>query len=125
KTGTSDDYRDAWFVAFTPDVVTGVWVGNDNNTTMPNMTGGSLPATIWRTYMKAYMANRPTKDFDLAYSKPLEDSDFITYNIKSLSDKESGHNYAPGDLQDGEIQSDPALDPLADINAPSPPTASV
>lgn len=124
KTGTSDDYRDAWFVAFTPDVVTGVWVGNDNNTTMPNMTGGSLPATIWRTYMKTYMASKPTKNFDLAYSKPLEDSDFITYNIKNLSDKESAHSYTPGDLQDGEIQADPALDPLADVNSPNPSAAS-
>lgn len=123
KTGTSDDYRDAWFVAFTPDVVTGVWVGNDNNTTMPNMTGGSLPATIWRSFMKPYMANKPVKNFDLAYSKPLEENDFITYNIKNLSDKESGNSLSTGELQDGQIQQDPALDPLADPNAPNAPEA--
>lgn len=123
KTGTSDDYRDAWFVAFTPDVVTGVWVGNDNNTTMPNMTGGSLPATIWRSFMKPYMANKSAKAFDVAYSKPLEDRDFITYNIKNLSDKESGSGLSTGALQDGEIQQDPALDPLADPSAPEAPNA--
>lgn len=113
KTGTSDDYRDAWLVAFTPDVVTGVWVGNDDNSTMPHMTGGALPAAIWKAFMKPYMASRPAQDFDLAYSKPLEDSDFLTYNIKNLSDKESG-NGAPVAQQDPEgLPLDPSLDPGA------------
>lgn len=126
KTGTSDDYRDAWFVAFTPDVVTGVWVGNDNNTTMPGMTGGSLPASIWRTFMKGYMVGKPVQNFDLAYSKPLEDTDFTTYNMRNLSDKESASGLATGELQEGQIQQDPMLDPLSDPNAPqgqTPPYA--
>ncbi|WP_373532710.1 PBP1A family penicillin-binding protein [Vampirovibrio sp.] len=123
KTGTSDDYRDAWFVAFTPDVVTGVWVGNDNNTTMPGMTGGSLPASIWRSFMSPYMANRPVKNFDLAYSKALEDTDFVTYNIKNLSDKDSGSAFARGEVQDGEIQQDPVLDPLSDLDSDSAPAS--
>jgi penicillin-binding protein 1A len=111
KTGTSDDYRDAWFVGFTPDVVTGVWVGNDNNTPMPGMTGGSLPATIWRSFMKPYLASRPVTDFDLSYSKPLEEEDFVSYNLKNLSDKEPA-NGPGGAPQDGEMQADPLLDPL-------------
>ena len=40
KTGTSQDYRDAWFIGFTADLVTGVWVGNDDNTPMNKVTGG-------------------------------------------------------------------------------------
>ena len=48
KTGTSQNYRDAWFVGFTPDIVVGVWVGNDDNRPMNRVTGGSLPAAIWR-----------------------------------------------------------------------------
>jgi penicillin-binding protein 1A len=100
-------------VGFTPDVVTGVWVGNDNNTTMPGMTGGSLPATIWRAYMKPYMAARPTQNFDLAYSKALAETDFVTYNIKNLSDKESANAAAAQGYQDGQLQTDPALDPNA------------
>jgi penicillin-binding protein 1A len=127
KTGTSDDYRDAWFVGFTPDVVTGVWVGNDNNTMMPGMTGGSLPASIWRAYMKPYMAARPVQNFELAYSKALSDTDFITYNIKNLSDKESANGVPSHDYQDGEMQTDPNLDPLAGgegtPNAPVAPNA--
>jgi penicillin-binding protein 1A len=110
KTGTSDDYHDAWLVAFTPDVVTGVWVGNDNNTTMPGMTGGTLPAAIWRTFMKPYMASRPIRDFDLAYSKPMSEADFVTFNIKNLSDRESG-NGEPVPQQD-------PVELVPDANAP-------
>jgi penicillin-binding protein 1A len=51
KTGTTSDYRDAWFVGFTGGFVTSVWVGKDNNTPMKAVTGGSFPARLWRTFM--------------------------------------------------------------------------
>jgi 1A family penicillin-binding protein len=51
KTGTTQDYRDAWFIGFTPELVVGVWVGNDDNAPMNGVTGGSLPATIWREFV--------------------------------------------------------------------------
>jgi penicillin-binding protein 1A len=51
KTGTSDPYRDAWFVGFTTDLVVGVWVGNDDNSPMDKVTGGDLPARIWRDFV--------------------------------------------------------------------------
>jgi penicillin-binding protein 1A len=51
KTGTSSDYRDAWFLGFTGDYTTGVWLGNDNDTPMKKITGGSLPAQLWHDYM--------------------------------------------------------------------------
>jgi penicillin-binding protein 1A len=51
KTGTSQSYRDAWFVGFTPDIVVGVWVGNDDNTPTRNVTGGDLPARIWAEFV--------------------------------------------------------------------------
>ena len=63
KTGTTDSYRDAWFMGFTPDIVTGVWVGNDNNTTNGNLTGGTVPAIIWRNYMKTVTKDKPVMDF--------------------------------------------------------------
>ncbi|HBG49360.1 MAG TPA: hypothetical protein DDW90_07655 [Cyanobacteria bacterium UBA9971] len=63
KTGTTDSYRDAWFMGFTPDIVTGVWVGNDNNTTNGSLTGGTIPAIIWRNYMKAVTKDKPVMDF--------------------------------------------------------------
>jgi len=51
KTGTSQGYRDAWFVGFTGNYVAGVWVGNDDNSAMARVTGGNLPAMIWHDFM--------------------------------------------------------------------------
>lgn len=51
KTGTTSDYRDAWYVGYTPDLVTAVWVGNDDNSPMNKVTGSGLPAQIWRSFM--------------------------------------------------------------------------
>jgi penicillin-binding protein 1A len=52
KTGTSQNYRDAWFVGFTPYMVAGVWMGNDDNSATKSVTGGSLPAQVWRDVME-------------------------------------------------------------------------
>ena len=51
KTGTSSDNRDAWFIGFTDDLVAGVWVGNDDGRPMPGVTGGTLPAQIFRDFI--------------------------------------------------------------------------
>lgn len=51
KTGTTQEYRDAWFVGFTPDLIVGVWVGNDDNTPMNKVVGGDLPANIWHDFV--------------------------------------------------------------------------
>lgn len=53
KTGTTSDYRDAWFVGYTGGFVTAVWTGKDDNTTMRRVTGGGAPAEIWRSFMTA------------------------------------------------------------------------
>jgi len=57
KTGTTSDYRDAWFVGYTGGFVASVWVGKDNNTPMKAVTGGSFPARVWRTFMTAALPN--------------------------------------------------------------------
>jgi penicillin-binding protein 1A len=51
KTGTTDSYHDAWFVGFTTEIVVGVWLGNDDNSPMDKVTGGELPAKIWRDFV--------------------------------------------------------------------------
>jgi membrane peptidoglycan carboxypeptidase len=51
KTGTTQEYRDAWFVGFTSNLVTGVWVGNDDNSPMDGVVGGDIPAKIWHDFM--------------------------------------------------------------------------
>ncbi len=66
KTGTTSDYRDAWFVGYTPNLATGVWVGNDNNTAMKKVTGGTLPAPIWRNFMSAALANEAVRSIPTA-----------------------------------------------------------
>ena len=53
KTGTTSDYKDAWFVGYTGGFVTAVWVGKDDNTAMRGVTGGSSPAAIWKGFMEA------------------------------------------------------------------------
>jgi penicillin-binding protein 1A len=52
KTGTTQEHRDAWFVGFTPDLIVGVWVGNDDNTPMNKVVGGDMPAAIWRDFVE-------------------------------------------------------------------------
>jgi penicillin-binding protein 1A len=51
KSGTSQDFRDAWFVGYVGNIVTAVWVGNDNNSPMDGVTGSTIPAAIWRAFM--------------------------------------------------------------------------
>jgi 1A family penicillin-binding protein len=51
KTGTTQEYRDAWFIGFTPELIVGVWVGNDDNSPMNKVVGGDLPAAIWRDFV--------------------------------------------------------------------------
>jgi penicillin-binding protein 1A len=63
KTGTTSDFRDAWFVGYTPDLVTAVWIGNDNYSRMVDSYGGDVPARIWARFMKAALANTPPDDF--------------------------------------------------------------
>jgi penicillin-binding protein 1A len=61
KTGTTQDFHDAWFVGFTADLVCGVWIGNDDNAPMVHATGGTLPARIFHAFMSDAEAGLPVK----------------------------------------------------------------
>ncbi|HEV2187976.1 MAG TPA: penicillin-binding transpeptidase domain-containing protein, partial [Stellaceae bacterium] len=61
KTGTTQEYRDAWFIGYTADLVAGVWLGNDDNTAMEKVTGGSLPAPAWKAFMLAATQGMPVR----------------------------------------------------------------
>lgn len=52
KTGTSQNYRDAWFIGYTDRLVTGIWMGRDDSTAMERVSGGGYPARLWRGYME-------------------------------------------------------------------------
>ncbi len=59
KTGTSQDFRDAWFVGFTSQLVAGVWLGNDDNTPTKKITGGGLPVEVWSQFMRTAHRGKP------------------------------------------------------------------
>lgn len=58
KTGTSQSYRDAWFIGYTAQLTTGVWTGNDDGAAMNHVVGGSLPATIWHEIMVSALVGK-------------------------------------------------------------------
>ncbi|HTK34869.1 MAG TPA: PBP1A family penicillin-binding protein [Caulobacteraceae bacterium] len=66
KTGTNQDNRDAWFMGFTPDLVAGVWIGDDRNRPMHDVSGGELAAETWRRFMVAAHEGLPVRDFGTA-----------------------------------------------------------
>lgn len=87
KTGTTDDYRDAWFIGFTPELCTGVWVGNDDYSKTKNVVGGFIPALIWKEFMSNALKDKPVKDFDFLYTPPPEETytPTITPNLTETS----------------------------------------
>jgi penicillin-binding protein 1A len=68
KTGTTQDYRDAWFVGYTPQLLAGIWVGNDENQPMERIAGGSIPAHLFKDFM-----DRAMRDQEMAYLPTLDD----------------------------------------------------
>ncbi len=91
KTGTTQDYRDAWFIGFTPEMIVGVWVGNDDNSSMDHVTGGTFPAAIWHDFMT--QAGRALT----AHGKPPEKSGAI-----ALAANRSTASTALGEVLRGE-----------------------
>jgi membrane peptidoglycan carboxypeptidase len=103
KTGTNDGPRDAWFIGFTPQVVTGVWVGNDDNRIMPDEQGGRTPARIWVRFMRRVFADEPVR----AFPEPPEE--YTEVDICTVTGKRAGPwcpvtrrvAFRPGELLDG------------------------
>ena len=123
KTGTTDEYKDAWFIGYTPDVVTGVWIGSDNNTKSgAGMTGGTAPAKIWKEVMQVATAPYGATNFDypeieINYSKlPPK----MNLNPTEYLDKKDAE--ANSDLsEDGNLDSESYLNaPKVNINKVKP-----
>ena len=62
KTGTTQDSRDALFIGYTPYTVAGVWFGNDNNSPMKGVTGGSMPAKVWGNLVRELEQGKPVAE---------------------------------------------------------------
>lgn len=80
KTGTTQNSQDAWFVGFTTDYVTGVWVGNDDNSPTRGVTGGTLPAQIWRAAMLTAERGHPLRGLDRTLP-PAPEEDVLTSGL--------------------------------------------
>ncbi|MDB5954241.1 penicillin-binding protein 1A [Ramlibacter sp.] len=88
KTGTTSDYRDAWFIGYTGGFTTAVWVGKDDNTPMRKVTGGGPPAAIWHDYMTQALPRlnvQPIPGADFA-PPPAEPADALGALISGVND---------------------------------------
>ncbi|WP_427965728.1 transglycosylase domain-containing protein [Altererythrobacter sp.] len=100
KTGTTQDNRDALFVGYAGDLVVGVWVGNDDNSSLDGVTGGGLPARIWKDFMRSALsidkAPRPTGSPDPSGPvKPLD--------VPNLEDIPIGEDGISLSIRDGQV----------------------
>jgi penicillin-binding protein 1A len=90
KTGTTSDYRDAWFIGFTGGFTTAVWTGRDDNTPMNRVTGGGPPAEIWRAFMAASLPRLNVQPIPGGPAPPAPASDAIGDILSSPTPDESG-----------------------------------
>jgi penicillin-binding protein 1A len=89
KTGTTQNSQDAWFVGFTTDYVTAVWVGNDDNSPTRGVTGGTLPAQIWKSVMLVAEKGHKLKALDRSVPPPPEEGLFAVSANAPPSDEET------------------------------------
>ncbi len=121
KTGTSQDYRDALFIGFSAELTTGVWVGNDDNSPMNKVTGGSLPTRIWHDFMASTLAGKPPQPLPLPNGEMPEIA--LTPVMPTPPVTASTDSAAPAAASNVIEPVDP-LHPLGD-NTPSPEIQNV
>ncbi len=95
KTGTSQSLRDAWFVGFSSDLVVGVWFGNDDDSPMKDITGGTAPALLWSDFMKKAHLGKPPKalsDSIIKVNRDEENKSRIERLIKKSKEMEKRKN---------------------------------
>ena len=107
KTGTTQDYHDAWFVGFTADYVASVWVGNDDSTPMKSVTGGSLPATIWHDIMTVAEHDLPSTPLDKSVPEAPSDQS----GVETAGDTENGSGPPSSDDESGPSRAAPQQAP--------------
>ncbi|CAN5337829.1 multimodular transpeptidase-transglycosylase PbpC [soil metagenome] len=118
KTGTSQNWRDAWFVGFTPDFIAGVWVGNDDDKPMSHVAGGTLPAEIWRRFMIVAHNGLAVRNFDwLPPPELVPEEEVIPEEPKALPDPRNGFyetlasEFGAASAADRDSQRFPETDP--------------
>jgi penicillin-binding protein 1A len=101
KTGTTQDFRDAWFVGYTADLAAGVWIGNDRYEPMKKVTGGNFPTLIWKSFMTAAHAGLP--------AKPLPGLSGIAPLPEPEEDPSTFDRMLDGLFEDKQVRAKPAL----------------
>lgn len=97
KTGTSQDFRDAWFVGYTANIVASVWVGNDNGSPMNKVTGGTIPASVWKDFMTRAGDNGPKWDLPSVPGR-YENVDFVAASFDETEPGARGGDDEKGGL---------------------------
>jgi len=126
KTGTTQDYRDAWFVGFTAGHVAGIWIGNDDNHPMRKVTGGTVPAQMWKSVMLAAEAQRPAAPLDRSPAPPEIKTEQIM-GPAYLDDPMQGSTFVDS-VRVPDIPAPPESAPVAaplSVSVPAPVVAQV
>ncbi len=110
KTGTSQDFRDAWFIGYTSALTTGIWLGNDDNSPTKHVAGGSLPVEIWSRFMKQALAKTQPTPLPVSDAPPADL--FAGWNLPWISGKPS-EGATPKASGDGQTLRPPASVPAA------------
>jgi len=133
KTGTSQDFRDAWFIGYTGRLVTGVWLGNDDASPTKKASGGNLPVEIWSRYMSIALKGTPVaglpagswrSETEEIVAKPLDDLIGIFTGPDRPAPQGKPQKRAaapPPEVQAAPDEAPPAHDETATIPPPSPP----
>jgi penicillin-binding protein 1A len=121
KTGTSQNYRDAWFVGYTADIICGVWVGNDGFKPMNGVTGGTVPALIWENFMAAAHEGKPLSPLPTLDELDRPNNNTIASFYESLADMFA----AAGGVNLAALPGERKLAVAAQKPLPLPPAAKV
>lgn len=119
KTGTSQDWRDAWFVGYTAHLVATVWLGNDDNTPTERATGGNLPATIWQNFMSVAHEEIPVASLPGGYLGEVG-----AQNIADIINQNGAPAGYAGPTDRFNPNYDPRYDPTFEGAPPAPVTAA-
>jgi penicillin-binding protein 1A len=127
KTGTTNNFNDAWFIGYTPEMIVGVWVGLDDHSTLgPRETGGRTAAPIWLAFMQEALKDKPVQDFPIPASVRfvhVERKSDIVIAGSSPKEKETFFEvFVDGAPIPTNLSAPPVPRPRP--TAPKPPTAS-
>lgn len=114
KTGTTNDYKDAWIIGYTPEITIGAWAGNNNNSSMEKKVAGFVVAPMWHEFVEEVLKKYPDKKFEEPEKLPLDEMKPIlrgvwlggkTYVIDKIS-KKLATEYTPEDLREEVVVQD-------------------